>query len=168
MSRKRHQLEDTRDVAVGEPGLEQPLRRGAADEPLSARARVDPGRLDADHAPDARGRRGGDPDQLHHRLRRQVGHGRAAGDGVLRLDPHFGTQCTLSLDDVAGDVLGERLDVERLCDHDGVDRLAEDLREAGHVDALLGRVEIDGAGDVGGEGLLAARRGGCGSPSRRS
>ena len=53
------------------------------------------------------------------------------------------------------DVLGERLDQERLADHDLVDRLAEDLGEARHVDALLGRVEVDGAGDLGGERLLA-------------
>ena len=55
----------------------------------------------------------------------------------------------------ARDVLGERLDEERLADHDLVDRLAEDLGEARHVHALLGRVEVDRAGDLGGEGLLA-------------
>ena len=52
------------------------------------------------------------------------------------------------------DVLGERLDEERLADHDLVDRLAEQLGEARHVHALLGRVEVDRAGDLGGERLL--------------
>ena len=55
----------------------------------------------------------------------------------------------------ARDVLGERLDEERLADHDLVDRLAEDLGKARHVNALLGRVEVDGAGDLRGERLLA-------------
>ena len=52
------------------------------------------------------------------------------------------------------DVLGERLDQERLADHDLVDGLPEDLREARHVDALLGGIEVDGARDLGREGLL--------------
>ena len=37
-----------------------------------------------------------------------------------------------------------------------VDRLAEELREPRHVHALLGRIEVDGARDLGGERLLAA------------
>ena len=53
-------------------------------------------------------------------------------------------------------MLGERLDEERLADHDLVDSLAEDLGEARHVDALLGGIQVDGAGDLGRERLLAA------------
>jgi len=37
-------------VATGDHGLEQALARARADEPLRARAGVDPGRLDADDA----------------------------------------------------------------------------------------------------------------------
>ena len=44
---------------------------------------------------------------------------------------------------------------ERLLEHDVLDHLLEELREAGHVNALLRRVEIDGALDVGGDQLLA-------------
>ena len=55
-----------------------------------------------------------------------------------------------------GDVLGERLDEERLADHDLVDRLAEELREARHVHAFLARIEVDRARDLGGERLLVA------------
>ena len=74
---------------------------------------------------------------------------------VLGLDPHLGAQGVLPLDDVRRDVLRERLDEERLADHDLVDRLAEELGKARHVNALLGRVEVDGAGDLRGERLLA-------------
>ena len=54
------------------------------------------------------------------------------------------------------DVRREGLDEERLADHDLVDRLAEELREAAHVHAFLGGIEVDDAGDLGREGLLAA------------
>ena len=47
----------------------------------------------------------------------------------------------------ARDVLRELLDEQRLADHDLVDRLVEELGEAGHVDAFLRRVEIDVALD---------------------
>ena len=63
-------------------------------------------------------RRGGDPDQRRDLLRRQPGHRRAALERVLRLDAHLGAQRVLALDDVRRDVLGERLDEERLADHD--------------------------------------------------
>ena len=119
------------------PGLEQALGRSVADEALRARAGVDAPRLDADDAPHALGRGGGDADQRRDLLRRQAGDRRLPLERVLRLDPHLGAQRVLPLDDVARDVLGERLDEERLADHDLVDRLAEQLREARHVDALL-------------------------------
>ncbi len=86
----------------------------------------------------------------------QAGDRRAALERVLRPDLHLGAQRVLAVDDVGGDVLGQRLDQERLADHDLVDRLAEDLGEPRHVDALLGRVEVDRAGDLGGKGLLVA------------
>ena len=138
------------------PGFEQALARCAAHEPLRARAGVDAPRLDADDAANAFGRRCGDPDQLGDLLGREPGHRRLALERVLRLDPHLGAQCVLALDDVAGDVLGERLDEERLADHDLVDRLAEELGKARHVHAFLARVEIDRARDLGGERLLVA------------
>jgi hypothetical protein len=53
-----------------------------------------------------------------------------------------------------GDVLREFLDEERLADHDLVDRLLEQLREPGHVDALLRGVEVDSAVDLSGDQLL--------------
>ena len=72
---------------------------------------------------------------------------------------------SLPLDDLAGDVRRQLLDEERLLEHDVLDHLLEELREAGHVDALLRRVEVDGALDVGGDQLLARSRAGSGSPS---
>ena len=52
---------------------------------------------------------------------------------------------------MARDVVGELLDEKCLADHDLLDRLLEQLREAGHVDALLGRIQIDRALDLGGD-----------------
>ena len=154
--RERDELEDAVDVLAGEPGLEQPLGRGAAHHSLRTGAGIDPRRLDADHPPHAlRGRRR-DPDQLRDLLRRQARDGRAPLERVLRLDPHLGAQRLLPVHDVPRDVLRERLDQEGLADHDLVDRLAEELRKARHVDALLGRIEVDGARDLGRKRLLAA------------
>ena len=154
--RERDELEDAVDVAFAEACLEQPLGCCSAHEALRARAGVDAPRFHPDDAADAVGRRGRDADQRRDLLGREVRDGRAALERVLRFDPHLGAQCVLALDDVACNVLRERLDEERLPDHDGVDRLAEKLREARHVDALLLRVEVDRAGDLGGEGLLVA------------
>ena len=56
----------------------------------------------------------------------------------------------------ARDVLGEVLDEERVVLHDALDRLLEELGEAGHVDALLPRVEVDRAVDRRRDELLAA------------
>ena len=100
--------------------------------------------------------RGGDPDQRDHLLRRELGHGRQPLERILRADPHLGAQRALPLDDVLRDVLGERLDHERLADHDALDRLLEQLREARHVDALLRRGEVDGAVDLRRDDLLEA------------
>ena len=57
---------------------------------------------------------------------------------------------------MARDVLREVLDEELLVDHDLVDGLLEDLGEARHVHALLGRVEVDEAVDLGGDERVAA------------
>ena len=84
----------------------------------------------------------------------EAGDRRAPGERILRLDSHLGPESVLPGDDVSRDVLGERLDEERLADHDLVDRLAEQLGEPRHVHALLGRIEVDRARDLGGEGLL--------------
>ena len=53
-------------------------------------------------------------------------------------------------------MLGELLDEECLLEHDLVDRLLEDLREPRHMHALLLRIEIDAAVDLGGDQLLRA------------
>jgi hypothetical protein len=46
-------------------------------------------------------------------------------------------------------VRGEDLGLEGLAEHDLVDRLVEDLLEAGHVDAGLLRIEVDEALELG-------------------
>ena len=51
---------------------------------------------------------------------------------------------------------GEDLGAEGLAEHDLVDRLADDLLEARHVDAGLARVEVDEALELGVEEVLAA------------
>ena len=51
-------------------------------------------------------------------------------------------------------VLGEVLDEERVVGDHALDRLLEQLREARHVDALLRRIEVDGAVDRGRDQLL--------------
>src|SRR4029079_13603708 len=68
----------------------------------------------------------------------------------------LGEQRLLPVDDPACDVLREILDEERIVVDDALDRFLEQLREAGHVDALPARVEIDRAVDGGGDELFAA------------
>ena len=154
--RERDELEDALDVAVGEPGLEQPVGRGAAHEPLRARARVD---AEAS-TPTTRRTCCGDAAAIPISVaiscvgRPLTGVRRSSGYCAsirtsARSASWRSTMC-------ARDVLGQRLDEERLADHDLVDRLAEELGEPRHVHAFLGRVEIDGARDLGGERLLAA------------
>ena len=152
--RERDEVEDPLDVL--EPGLGQPLRRAAADEPLRARTGVDPSRLDADDASHAVGRRRGDPDERDHLLRRELADGRRPPHRPERRDPSLGPERALPADDVARNVLGERLDVQRLGADDRLDRLLEQLREARHVDALLALREVDGALDLGRHHRLAA------------
>ena len=92
-------------------------------------------------------RRGGDSDQRHHLLRRELRHRRRPLVRVARSDAHLGEQRILALDDMAGDMLGEILDEERVVVDDALDRLLEELGEARHVHALLRRIEVDGAVD---------------------
>ena len=162
--RERDELEDALDVSLAEARLEQPLGGPAADEALRARARVDPGRLDADGAAGAR--RGGarDPDQRDHLLGRHPRHRGLPLQRVAGRHLDLGAERLLAADDGAGDVLGELLDEQRLAHHELVDRLLEQLREARHVHAALLGVEVDGAGDLGEDELLVPRRGAGGSP----
>ena len=56
---------------------------------------------------------------------------------VARGDRDLGPQAALALAHPLGDVGGEHLGPEGLAEHDLVDRLADDLLEARHVDAGL-------------------------------
>ena len=156
MRRDRDELEDSLDVGFPEAGLEQPLGRLASHEPLCARAGVDPRRLDADDSAHARLRRGGDADDRDHLLRGEARDRRAALERIAGRDPNLGATRRLTGDDLAGDVLGQLFHEERLADHDLVDRLLEELREARHVHALLRGIEVDEAVDVGGDQLFGA------------
>ena len=161
----RDELEDALDVAVVEAGLEQALARAPAHEALGARAGVDPDRLHADDPANAALRGGGDPDQPDHLLSRQLRHRSGALERVAGRDLHLRPQRALPVDDVARDVVGERLDEERLADHHLLDRLGEELREAGHMDALLRRLEVDRAVDVSCDQLLGVA---VADPDRRA
>ena len=155
MRRERDELQDPLDVELVEPRLAEPLRRVVAHEPLRAGAGVDSGRLDPDDPARPLGRGRCEADQRDHLLGRQPRHRRLALERVARDDPHLGSQRALAPDDVRGDVLGKALDEQGLPDHDLLDRFLEELREARHVDALLARIEVDGAVDVGRDQLLA-------------
>jgi hypothetical protein len=133
-----------------------PASSSRSDEPLRARAGVDTGCLDADDLSHAQLGGGRDPDDRDHLLRGQTGYGSPPLQRIARGDPHLGAAGLLTPDDVLRDVLGELLDEERLTDHDLVDRLLEQLGEAGHVHALLARVEVDEAVDLRGDELLGA------------
>ena len=109
-----------------------------------------------DETPRCRPRGGGDPEQGDQLLRSQPRDRRRALDGVPRSDPHLGAQRVLALDDVARDVLGKTFDEQHLADHELVDRLLEELREARHVDALLRGVEVDEAVDLGRDERVSA------------
>ena len=68
----------------------------------------------------------------------------------------LGAQAALALAHLLGDVGGEHLGFEGLAEDDLVDRLADDLLEARHVDAGLLRVEVDEALELGVEEVLGA------------
>jgi hypothetical protein len=154
VGRERDELEDPLDVGVVEARLEEPIGGRAADEPLRAGASVDPGRLDADDAAGGVVGGGRDPDQLHHLLGPHPRDGGLALDRVARGHLDLGAQRLLAADDGARDVLGELLDEQRLLEDEPVYRLLEQLGEARHVHSPLGRVEVDRAGDLGGDELL--------------
>ena len=73
-------------------------------------------------------------------------------------DRDLGAQPALALAHLLGDVGGQHLGLEGLAEHDLVDRLADDLLEARHVDAGLLGVEVDEALELGVEEVLARRR----------
>ena len=148
-------VEDPLDVAALEAGLGQPFGGATSDEALRAGTRVDPVRLDPDDAPDAGGRGGGDSDQRDHLLRREAAHRRLPPHGPACGDSRLGAKRALTLDDLARDLLGEHLHVQRLRADDRLDRFLEQLREARHVHALLGAIEVDGALDLGSHHGLA-------------
>ncbi len=90
-------------------------------------------------------------------LREDAGDGRRLVLRVARRDRHLGAARALALAHALGDVLGERLGLERrLAEDDLADRLVDDLLEARHVRALLVRAEVDEALELGGEQLLVA------------
>jgi hypothetical protein len=64
---------------------------------------------------------------------------------VARRQRDLGAVALLPHPHLLGDVGGQHLGLERLAEHDLVDRLADDLLEARHVDARLPRFEIDEA-----------------------
>ncbi len=73
---------------------------------------------------------------------------------VVGGDGDLGPQPALALAHLLGDVGGQHLGLEGLAQHHLVDRLADDLLEAGHVDAGLLRVEVDEALELGVEEVL--------------
>ena len=75
---------------------------------------------------------------------------------VARGQRDLGAQAVLALAHLLGDVGGEHLGLEGLAEDDLVDRLADDLLEARHVDAGLARFEVDEALHLGVEEVLAA------------
>jgi hypothetical protein len=75
---------------------------------------------------------------------------------IARGDRDLGPQPALALAHLLGDVGGQDLGLEGLAQHDLVDRLADDLLEAGHVDAGLLGVEVDEALELGVEEVLGA------------
>jgi RNA polymerase primary sigma factor len=76
--------------------------------------------------------------------------------GVAGLDRDLGAKAALTLADLLGDVGGEDLGPERLAEDHRVDRLGDDLLEAGHVDPGLLRIEIDETLEIGVEEVLGA------------
>jgi hypothetical protein len=66
---------------------------------------------------------------------------------------HLGAQGLLALAHELRDVCGEGLGLERLVEHDVLDRLVDRLLEARHMRALLLRIEIDEALELRGEEL---------------
>ncbi len=88
----------------------------------------------------------------------EAGDGGGDGLGIAGRDADLGAAAALALADALGDVRGEALGAEGFAEDDRVDRLVDDLLEAGHVDAGLLGVEVDEALEVRVvEGFIARR-----------
>ena len=150
------ELDDPLDLLVSEAIGGEPIAGERGDGFLGARAGGHPLGLDAGQGAGAVRRDDGgsveDVDLLGapadfrrlHRLR------------VAGGDRDLGAFAPLPLAHLLGDVGGQDLGLERLAQHDFVDRLADDLLEAGHVDARLLWVEVDEALEPGVEEVLDA------------
>ena len=97
--------------------------------------------------PAARGDRGAE--ERVDLLRRLAADRRGHGLGVAGGERDLGAHPALAVADALGDPGGEVLGLQRLAEDGLVDRLVDDLLEAGHVGAGLLRVEIDVALELG-------------------
>ena len=89
-------------------------------------------------------------------LRRLAADRSGDGLGVAGGERDLGAHPALAVADALGDPGGEVLGLQRLAEDGLVDRLVDDLLEAGHVGAGLPRVEVDVALELGEEELRAA------------
>ena len=154
-----HGVEDALALLLAVAQLGQPLVGVIAHEALRARARRDAADAHADRAAHALRARRRDADQRRDLLARQAAARRRARRRLDRLDAHLRAQRALAAQRLARDRARELLDVQRLADHEALDRLADLLGEARHVHALVRRVEVDRALELRGvEPLLAAVR----------
>ena len=97
------------------------------------------------------------PEQGVDLLRLLVGDGGGDGLGIAGRDGDLGAAALLAFADPFGDVGGKCLGVEGgLAEDDLVDRLSDDLLEAGHVDPCLLGVEVDEALHLGEVEMLGA------------
>src|ERR671919_736801 len=137
------------DLLGGEPLGGEPLAGAVGDESLRARAGGHPLRLDAGQGARSALRSDRGAEEGVELLGGDAGGGRRDGLRVAGGDRYLGAHPLLALANVGGDVRGEDLGLEGLAEHDLVDRLVEDLLEAGHVDAGLLRIEVDEALELG-------------------
>ena len=153
----RHALEDPLDLLGVEPLVLEPLARCPCDQLLGARAGGHALGGDPDQPPRAELGADRGPVERVQLLGLDARHRRRLVLGEARLDGHLGAPCPLALAHELGDVLGQRLGLERrLAEHDLADRLVDDLLEARHVGALLIRPQFDHALELSGEQLLDA------------
>ena len=156
VGRDRYRLEDPLDLVVGEAFADEALTRGLGDKLLRTRTGRHSLRSDTNQAAHTTLRRDRGPDQRVQLLRLLARDRRRLVLGVARLDRHLGARAVLTLAHALCDVRGERLGLERLTDHNFVDRLVDRLLKTRHVYARLARVEVDVTLDVGVIELLAA------------
>ena len=142
------------DVAVSKARFEQPVGCRPAHEPLRARARVDAPRLDADDAAHALGDAAAIP------IRVAISWVWRPVTGVRRSSGYCASMRTSARSACWRSTMCFAMCSASVSTRNAspittvVDRLAEDLRKAGHVDAFLRRVEVDRARDLGGECLF--------------